>query len=58
MTCSNCVDSEKAADEYILQIRGRNGDIKSINIVLCTICANDILSFDWINKSSVQSKTE
>jgi hypothetical protein len=58
MTCSNCVDSEKAADEYILQIRGRNVDTKSINIMLCTICANEILSIDWINELPVQSETE
>jgi hypothetical protein len=56
MACSNCVDSEKAADEYNLQIRGRDENIKSITITLCSICASEILSFDWISEEPISSK--
>jgi hypothetical protein len=58
MTCSNCGDSEKAADEYNLQIRGRDGKIKSITIIICGVCANEILSFDWVSEEPILSENE
>lgn len=56
--CSNCVDSNKLADSYELQIRGRDEDPETITIALCSDCAGELLSIDWIDRKPALSEND
>ncbi len=56
MVCSNCVDSGKTANEYKLRIRGRDDDLKIVNMSLCDVCISEFLSLSWITEESDRRK--